>query len=213
MDKGSAASSDHTSAASLMPEHDLDWSVLLSLDEENREKRDIGWSEMHTIFTPDIKPLIGYLVGGQPSEIEEVTAETWRKTYFYVHRQEQLKNPRPTNFLALLKSSATSVAFDYLRKRGRDEKRRAALEQQSHEERTDYLCELISEETFQSEELRSRFGDRLSLLDDKDRAVLTAYAEGYGHEEIANLLGITAAASRKRLQRIREVLNPNNDHA
>jgi len=52
--------------------------------------------------------------------------------------------------------------------------------------------------------LRRRLRAEVDALDPEDRALLLLFdLEGYSHEEIATLLGITSGASRVRLHRIR----------
>ncbi len=134
---------------------------------------------------------VAYAHLGNREEAEEVCQDTFLKAFQSLHSLQEV-----SQLGHWLLSIARNLSRDALRKRAREA---ASLEQVSVPDAVHPQPDRM--------EVHERVRTHLNALDDEDREVLVlCYFDGCRAPEIANLLGISRVAARKRLQRARQVL-------
>jgi RNA polymerase sigma-70 factor (ECF subfamily) len=153
---------------------------------QRRDER--AFRELYRRHTPRLYQLVLRMLGGRPADAEDAVQETW------IRAAESLNGFRwEAAFPTWLCGIGINVARDALRRKMRD---RAVV----HEDASPW------EDAFQLPVRPAADGDRIdleraiALLPEGYRAVLVLHdVEGMKHEEIGQLLGISAGTSKSQL--------------
>lgn len=169
---------------------------LLPARETAVERVDLTHDELETLYVGLVRTyhgaVIGYICSLVPviQQAEDLAQDTFVRAYLALPRIGPPENPR-----AWLFRIATNVTIDYLRKRR--PRRLVALHRLAHR--------LRGADTSAAIESADPVNCALAELKPKDQTILMLFAHvGLKAPEVAEVLGISPAAARKRRQRARE---------
>lgn len=136
---------------------------------------------------------LAYRMAGEDDLARDFTQETFLRAW---QRLDQFRGQAA--FSTWLHAIAVSVALNGLRRVDRHRKRERSLEDAAHFAPSDRGLDVGA---------RDRLADAVDALPEMYRTVLLMHdLEGYGHEEIAQILGVAEGTSKARLFRAREKL-------
>jgi RNA polymerase sigma factor (sigma-70 family) len=175
---------------------------LLGDPDADEDVRKREWSGVYRYFDPKLRLFFRRRVAAP--ELDDLVQEIWRRALLNIG---SLESPRAA--WTWLSTVGVNLLRDQGRARAADARRREAFARSCQESVIeDEVLERLFEDPFEGRVERAVFGGRLASLTDLDRRLLHLFAvEERSHEEIAIILNLaSAAASRQRLRRIRQVL-------
>jgi RNA polymerase sigma-70 factor (ECF subfamily) len=136
---------------------------------------------------------LSYRMAGEDELARDFTQETFLRAY---QRLDQFRGDAA--FSTWLHSIAVSVSLNGLRKVDRHRKRERPLENAAH---------VAPERSRMEPDAKDRLKEAVDGLSEIYRTVFLMHdLEGYGHREIAEMLGVAEGTSKARLFRAREKL-------
>jgi RNA polymerase sigma-70 factor (ECF subfamily) len=161
--------------------------IVRAIDGDEVARREVFNAHVDRVFR------LAYRMTGDTAFAEDVTQDIFARAF---DRLGQFRGDAP--FGAWLHRVATTTILNALRKEKRTRGREASLEEARYAAvRTGAI----------EPDIRDRVRAALASLPEGLRLVVIMFdIEGYSHEEIAEVLGITSGASRVRLSRARDAL-------
>src|SRR6266511_6064860 len=175
---------------------------LLGNPDGDDDVRTREWSRVYRYFDPRLRLYFRRRVAAP--EVDDLMQEIWRRAVLKIGSLESSRAA-----WTWLSTVGVNLLRDQGRARAADARRREAFARSCEESVVeDEVLERLFEDPFEGRVDGAVFRERLAALTDEDRRLLHLFAvEERSHEEIAVVLKLaSAAASRQRLRRIRQVL-------